>query len=126
MGLKYCRNDNKGFSLLELIIATGVLSVGIIAVLQALSFSARSTGLSCDMIKAVFLAQDKLQELELNEKLNLIKEEAKQDEKDNFTLKYTINPQPGLNLFRLNLNINWQRGRREQELGINTYLKNDA
>ncbi len=112
-----------GFSLLELIMVVAILSIGIIAVLQALSFSARVTGLSCDIIKAVFLTQDKIQELELKEKQNLIKEESIKDTKDKFSLGYTLNLDPDLNLYKLNFCISWQRANRQESLNINTYLR---
>ena len=62
MELNYKPQD-KAFSLLELIVAVAILSVGITVVLQAISSSAAATGLSNDIINAVFLAKDKIQEL---------------------------------------------------------------
>lgn len=122
MGLNYCFK-NKGFLLLELIIAVSILSVGIIVVLQALSNSSHTTGLSCDYINAVFLAEDKIQELELKEKQELIKEESVKDTKDKFQWGYTINLVPELNLYKLNFEIAWQRLNRNETINVNTYLR---
>ena len=114
---------NKAFSLLELVIAVAILSIGIVVILQAFSFSARITGLSCDIINAVFLGEDKIQELEFKERQNLIKEEMMKDKKDKFEWEYSLILDPTINLYRLNLDISWQRLNAKQDLNLNTYLK---
>lgn len=117
---------NSAFSLLELIISVAILSIGITVILQALSFSARITGLSGDIINAVFLAQDQLQELEFKERKNLISSEPKEvnDKKDKFIWNYTLNFDTALNLYKLDFKISWQRMHREETINLNTYLKN--
>jgi len=114
---------NKAFSLLELIIAVAILSIGVIVVLQAISFSARATGVSCDMINAVFLAQDKLQELELRENQGFLREENAKDTLDKFTWEYSITADRDLDLFKVAMDLNWQRANRQENLNINTYLR---
>jgi len=116
---------NKAFSLLELIIAIAVLSTGIIALLRAFSFSARLTGLSCDIINAVFLAEDKMQELELKEKQNLIDNEPAQvgDREGKFAWEYTLSLNRDFNLYRLDFDIKWQRANRDESLKLNTFLR---
>jgi hypothetical protein len=91
-------------------------------VLQAFSFSAQATGLSCDIINAVFLAEDKLQELEFQEKENSVKEESVQGSLDRFNWEYSINLDQELSLYKLNLNISWLRQRRHS-LDVSTYLR---
>lgn len=129
MALKYCLK-NKAFSLLELIIAVAVLSIGIIASLQAVSFSARAAGLSCDYITAIFLLEDKLQELEFNASQNFIdldKESTKSGVEDNkFSWGYAITQDDALkelNLYKLDFQISWERLNRDEKIGINTYLR---
>lgn len=124
MGLS-CSLKNKAFSLLELIVAIAVLSVGIVVVLQALSHSAQAAGLSCDIINAVFLTQDEMQELEFKEKQNLINREPRQikEKEGRFEWNYILNPDPGLNLYRVDFNVTWQRSNRAERLNLNTYLR---
>lgn len=119
------RQNNKGFSLLELVVAIAVLTAGITAVLQALSYSARITGLSCDITNAVFLAGDKMQEFELKEKMKIINKQPAElnEKKDKFTLSYTLNPDSTANLYGLQFDISWQRAGREEKLNLQTYLK---
>lgn len=115
---------NKAFSLLELIIAVAILSVGITVVLQALSFSTRATGLSCDIISAVLLGKDKLQELEFKkEKQNLTDLGPQEGNLTKFYWNYALNPDPALNLSILDFNITWQRLNRKENLSLNTYLR---
>lgn len=116
--------QNKAFSLLELIIAVAVLSIGIVAVLEALSFTARLAGLSSDIVNAVFLAEDKMQELEFKESQRLLESEPQEamGEKDKFRWEYMNNLDADLGLYKLDFNINWQRREREEKISLNTYL----
>lgn len=120
-----CLRENKAFSLLELVISVAILSVGITVVLQAFSFSARAGGLSCDIINALFLAEDKIQELEFKEKQNLIGAEPAQVNGKNskFDWVYTLNFDPELNLYKLNLDVTWQRLSRKEAINLDTYLR---
>ena len=120
-----CNLKNNAFSLLELIITVAILSIGIIIVLEALSYSARMAGLSCDIIDAVLLAEDKMQELEFKEKQGLINKEPRdiRAKFEGFDWKYTLNLDPDLNLYKLNFEIKWLRANREEGLDLSTYLR---
>lgn len=121
--LSCSRLNNSAFSLLELIIGVAILSIGIVVILQAFSFSARIAGLSCDIIDAVFLAEDKIQELEFKERQNLIINEIVRDKKGKFEWGYEVNLDSGVNLHRLSLDIGWQKLNRKEELKFNTLLR---
>jgi len=116
---------NKAVSLLELLITIAILAIGITVILQAISFSARVTGLANDMQRAVYLATDKLQELEFKESQGLIIKEPPQVEgvEGKFNWKYGLALDTNLNLFKLNLAIDWKRMSRKEEISINTYLR---
>jgi len=120
--LKYLLK-NEGFSLLELIIAVAILSIAITGILQAFSFSAQATGLSCDIINATFLAEDKIQELEFQEKQKSLKAESAKDSLDRFNWEYSMLLDEELDLYKFNLKINWLRQRRQQSLEVSTYLR---
>lgn len=122
--LRY-KPKNKGFSLLELIITIAILSAGITVILQAFSFSARVTGLSNDIVKAVFLLEDKLQELDFKEKQGLIRQEPSLNSgvSDKFQWKNELSFDPDLNLYKLNFTINWQRAKENEEINVKTYLR---
>lgn len=115
----------KGFSLVELLVAVAVLSIGIITVLETLSFSGRVAGISSDITDALFLAEDKLQELEFKEGRELIQQEPPETggKREKFNWQQRIIPTPDLGLYRLNFRIFWQRLNRQEEFSIDTYLR---
>jgi prepilin-type N-terminal cleavage/methylation domain-containing protein len=55
----------KGFSLLELIIAIGVLAVGLVGILQIFPVGLRASYRSGMVTKATFLAQNKIEEVKI-------------------------------------------------------------
>jgi len=57
--------DKKGFSLLELIIAIAVLSVGLVGVLQIFPIGLRASQRAGMFTKASFLAQNKIEDVKL-------------------------------------------------------------
>jgi len=124
MGLR-SRPRNSAFSLLEVIIAIAILSVGIIWVLQALSFSTRVTGLSCDMISASFLAKDRMQELEFKEINKLLDKEPGQSNEvlGKFQWQDSIVLNSDLKLYQVNYEVNWQRSNRQEQISLSTYLR---
>lgn len=122
--LRY-KPKNKAFSLLELIITIAILSAGITVILQAFSFSSRVTGLSSDIIKAVFLAEDKLQELDFKEKQGLIPQESALQTGiyGKFQWKDSLNFDTDVNLYKLDFTVSWQRAKENEEINIGTYLR---
>ena len=123
---RYCPKNN-GFSLVELVIAVAILSIGITAILQALSFSARVAVVSCDMVDAAFLVEDKMQEvfyagqnLPEEKKLEVFN---RPDTKDKFILSPELILDPVLNLYKYKLRTSWERANRKEELEVNTYLR---
>ncbi len=58
-------NKEKGFSLLELIIAIAVLAVGLVGILQIFPIGLRASQAAGMMTKASFLAQNKIEDVKL-------------------------------------------------------------
>lgn len=58
-------SKEKGFSILELIIAIAVLSIGLVGVLQIFPIGLRASQRAGMMTKASFLAQNKIEDLKL-------------------------------------------------------------
>jgi prepilin-type N-terminal cleavage/methylation domain-containing protein len=107
-----CVINNKAFSLIELLVAVAILAIGIGTVLQAMAHSARVTGLSKDIVSALFLTEDKIQELEFKERAS-----------DKFAWEYALVLDADLDLYKLDLKTSWQRIGRNEEIDLETYLK---
>ena len=58
-------NRKRGFSLLELIIAIGVLSIGLVGVLQIFPVGLRASYRAGMMTRAAFLAKNKIEEVKM-------------------------------------------------------------
>jgi prepilin-type N-terminal cleavage/methylation domain-containing protein len=119
------KRSKRAFSLLELLISIAILSTGIVIILQGFSFSTRSAALSCDIVQAVFLAKDKLQELEFKENNSLI---ASQNPDSRSTVgKFQTRVQKelntDLNLYSSSVDIAWIKSKREEEITFQTYLR---
>ena len=113
----------KAFSLLELLIAIVVLSAGISAILQAMSYSAKVTGLSSDMVYGLLLAEDKMQELEFKEKTKQLVEMTDNGKDGKFEWNYSLVLDPDLKLYNLDFKALWQRMGRNEEINLKSYLK---
>ncbi len=116
---------SQAFSLIELLIATAILSTGLIVVLRAISFSARATGVSLDLSRAIFLADDKMQELEFKNKGLLNAKEAREDrgKEDKFEYQYIIKPEPDSDLFSVEFEVSWKRANEARSVSLNTYIR---
>jgi len=124
VGPKYLRK-NKAFSLLELVISIAILEIGVTAALQAFSAAMKTSALSGDIINAVFLAEDKIQELEFKERMHLIEQEPAEEKnsKGKFEWQYSLNLNKDLNLYELSLDIFWGKLNPKNSLKLNTYLR---
>jgi Tfp pilus assembly protein PilV len=113
------------FSLLEVVIAVGILSAGITVVMQALTFCARASGLSSDYIQAVLLVNDKLQECELKERQSAGQYDPREESGSSgkFNWHYIIEDLATVKLYRLDLEVSWQRRKRKDSLQVSTYLR---
>jgi prepilin-type N-terminal cleavage/methylation domain-containing protein len=118
--------NNRGLSLLEVMVSVGILAAGIVFVLQALSFCAKSAGVVADNVQAVFLAEDLLQRLEYEAGSTGISQQEAGDRLGKFLWSYRISADPDLKLWELKLGLNWESSRRKDNLILTTYLKNGS
>jgi len=106
-------------------LVTGKSFRSVVTILQALSFTSRIAGLTLDIVNAVFVCEDKMQEWEFIEKRGRIDDQPRQDSGtiDKFRWQYALNLDPELRLYHLNLNLTWDRTNREEGLNLETYLR---
>lgn len=112
----------KGFSLLELLVAIAILSAGILVVLQAAGRCARITGITKDTLSALLLAEDKLQELQYKERSAQITETRGSGTSGKYAWNYDLEFNSSLNLYQCGLSISWESAGRDEKLTVNTFL----
>jgi len=120
------RTGAKGaFSFVELLVASAILAVGIVTILQALSFTSRIAGLTFDIVNGVFVCEDKMQELEFIERRGIVGDQPREGTGtiDKFNWQYSLDLDHDLRLYRLNFNLAWNRTSREENLNLYTYLR---
>ena len=66
------RSRHNGFTLVEVLVATAVLAIGLLAVLAAFSMAARVASISSKDTTITFLAQQKLAEIQIQEPTQLV------------------------------------------------------
>lgn len=114
----------RAFSLLELLVAIGVLSAGLIFILQALSFCARSSGVAADTLGALALAENKLQELQYRERNRLLTQMNDSGASGEYRWDYALEPDPSSGLlYKCSLNVTWERSLRSEKFSLAAYLR---
>lgn len=105
--------------------AIGILSVGILVILQAVGFCSRIVGITNDTLNAMILAEDKLEELQYKERIKSLIQLNNSETNGKYRWEYTLTPDTDPNLYKCGLNITWNRLERNEKLGIITYLRNE-
>ncbi len=113
----------KGFLLLELVVGIAVLAVGITLVIQAFSSAARAHAVSRNMIEAVFLLEDRMQDLGFKERRGLTGKEPAEAAgvQGRFSWKSNFIPVADTSLYLCTLSITWKETGRDYSLAANTY-----
>ncbi|NBI06665.1 prepilin-type N-terminal cleavage/methylation domain-containing protein [Senegalia massiliensis] len=88
--MKKIFENNKGFSLLELIITLAILSIIIIPISSFFINSAKATNTANDKMMALSIAQDEMEKIKLKENLKEVIIEKNDDEYNHFSYKVEI------------------------------------
>ncbi|HIE50795.1 MAG TPA: prepilin-type N-terminal cleavage/methylation domain-containing protein [Armatimonadetes bacterium] len=112
---------SKGFTLLELIVALAIMTLGLVGVLHALSAALVASRTAEDYTTAAMLAQQKLEEL-----LLLPEPEVGEDAGDfgelfpRFQWESTVEETELENYYHLSVTVSWQTGRRVRQYTAET------
>jgi len=125
--------EDKGFSLLEVVVALAIMVGGFLAVLQLYSMSIRSVGFSEKYLKGTVLAQSKMAELELND-FDLDKDAGEFEYGDGYRWKVEISPydsalnseKENIQLSKVNLIVFWNEDGKEYSVNLNTIKLNGS
>lgn len=116
----------KGSLLLEALLATAILSISIVVIIQSLSVSARATSYNINYTKALMFLDNKFFDAlrDPNQKLSSLDEGAFPFPDDHFHYRQeTSDPKEESmdNLQDLHLNVSWNLDNKNQQLQLETY-----
>lgn len=117
-----CRSSANGFTLFEVVVAVGILTAGIVAVLQAVRYAAHQAALANDYVAAILLAEDMLSELELKEKQMTLAPGLIKGQSDRLDWEYDIHAHPeSEGVYDVVFNTSWLRHGKKEQLTFETY-----
>lgn len=118
---------DEGFTLIETLVAMMLLAISLTIILQLFSGGLKAVQLSNHYTRAIFYAQEKMDEILLNE---AIAEGVWEEELDDgWTLKAEVTDTQAekeesdklpVNLFDVNLTVGWLEGSREKRFELST------
>jgi prepilin-type N-terminal cleavage/methylation domain-containing protein len=121
----------RGFTLIEIVVALAILGVGLVVIIELFAGGLRLGRASEEYSKAVSLARMKLEEISLNPILQEGNETGEFDKDFRWQVAVTrmeILPverppefQPLVELYRVKVDVLWKSGSKERNAGIETY-----
>lgn len=121
----------RGFTLIEIVVALSILGVGLIVIIELFAGGLRLGRTSEEFSKAVSLARMKLEEVSLNPVLQEGSESGEFDKDFRWQVavdKINILPverppeyQPLVEFYRVKVDVLWKSGSKERITGIETY-----
>lgn len=121
------KNDN-GFTLIETLIATMVLAIGIVTIMQLFSGGLRSVSASERYTQALFYAKEKMNEILIVDSLAEGTEEGAFDDEYRWRsdiyaiVDETNNSIPLLTRFSVHVTVFWTQGARQKQVDLDSLL----
>ncbi|HSV72235.1 MAG TPA: type II secretion system minor pseudopilin GspI [Chthonomonadales bacterium] len=119
------RRCARGFTLIEMVVATIVLFIGGVAALSCMGLATRAIGSARDHQTAAVLAQDRLAQMSLSAAdLTAGDEEGTfGDEHPGFAWQQSIESTDVTGLLRVTLTVSWPVGTRSRSVAFVTHLR---
>jgi type II secretion system protein I len=118
--------NRKGFTLLEVLVATAILGIAVAVILQLFSANLRAISLSRDYVSASIKAEAKMKEI-LNSDEKISEKSFSETTDDGYRIDVSIaealkerTENLQVKLLEINLTIRWLRGTKERSLTLST------
>jgi len=122
---------NKGFTLIEVVVALAILGVGLIVIIELFSGGLRLGKTSEEYTKAVEYARMKMEEIAVQRSVEEGIEEGGFDDvfhwrvgakkMDILPIEKSSDFKPPVDLYQIQVNITWKSGSKERSVGIESY-----
>ncbi len=119
--------SNRGFTLIEILVAISILSISLVVILQLFSGGLKSSRLSDRYTKGIFHAKEKMEEVLLSTEFTEEENEGEFD--DSYRWKSEIvrveqleeeEPKLPFNTFNIKIDVMWDEGNKEKHFAIST------
>ena len=126
-GKRKSATNQRGFTLMEILVAVMILAISVVVILQLFSGGLKSSRLSGDYTRAIFHARGKMNEILLQDQMTdeVLEGEFDDGYKWYVNVKY-IEPDeenkrgPVVDSFNIDVNINWFYGNKKKQFKIST------
>ncbi len=122
---------DRGFTLIEVVVAMAVLGVGLVVIIELFSGGLRLERTSEEFSQAVNFARMKMEEINLQEKIEegtqsgqfdkFFRWETEWKRIDVLPLEKVQESTLPIELFQLRVNVFWKSGSKERSTGVETY-----
>ncbi len=123
---------NKGFTLIEVVVALAILGVGLTVIIELFSGGLRLARASMEYTKAVNYARMKMEEVTLKPSVQEGIEEGESDDGafrwqvgvkkvDLLSIDKSVDYKPPIDLFQVKIDIFWKSGAKEKSASIESF-----
>jgi general secretion pathway protein I len=125
------RRGNRGFTLIEVVVAMGILGIGLIVILELISNGLRAGRVTQEYTQAIGLARTKMEEIRLADNIAEGEEQGEFNKNFRFTVgvkKTAVFPEDRgtdmrlpVELYQIQVQVLWGSGVRERSTTIESY-----
>ena len=123
---------DRGFTLIEVVVALAILGVGLTVIIELFSGGLRLARASMEYTKAVNYARMKMEEMTVKPAVQEGTEEGESDDKafrwqvgvkkvDLLSIDKSVDYQPPIELFQVKIDVFWKSGSKERSASIESF-----
>ncbi len=128
----YPSSRNKGFTLIEVVVALAILGVGLTVLIELFSGGLRLARASMEYTKAVNYARMKMEEMTVKPAVQEGTEEGESDDRafrwqvgvkkvDLLSIDKSVDYKPPIELFQVKIDVFWKSGSKERSASVESF-----